>query len=405
MTGPSKYDVIIAGGGPAGASAAIHLATSGARVLLAEQKKFPRPKLCGEFISPECQSHFERLGVGDQMLAGNPSSLTETVFYSQNGASVSVPSDWFSTRGVAIGLSRAAMDERLLGRAIEVGVDVRQETVVASLVFEDARVTGVNLKTHNSEARVNAPLTIDATGRSRTLARLAEKAVNIQAHGQHRELVAFKAHFRNTRVAPGACEIYFYHGGYGGLSSIENGLSNLCFIVNARDVRASRSNPDRVVREVVRRNQRAEQTLRDAVIDSEWQAVSLEGFGRHSPAPVDGLLTIGDAASFIDPFTGSGMLMAFESGELAAKTIALYLDRTGELQMVRRLAEAYRTGYDREFNSRLRLCSLIRRAAFAPGVANLAIRLFSISATLRRRVARATRSQSKRNFSSAQQFK
>ncbi len=48
------YDVVIVGGGPAGASTAIHLAAHGARVLLAEQKKFPRPKLCGEFISPEC---------------------------------------------------------------------------------------------------------------------------------------------------------------------------------------------------------------------------------------------------------------------------------------------------------------------------------------------------------------
>jgi flavin-dependent dehydrogenase len=55
---------------------------------------------------------------------------------------------------------------------------------------------------------------------------------------------------------------------------------------------------------------------------SDWLAVSLESFGRHSPAPAVGLLAIGDAASFIDPFTGSGMLMALESGELVAGAIA-----------------------------------------------------------------------------------
>ena len=64
-----NFDVIIAGAGPAGSSTAIHLARNDLRVLLVEQKKFPRPKLCGEFISPECQRHFQNLGVAESMLA------------------------------------------------------------------------------------------------------------------------------------------------------------------------------------------------------------------------------------------------------------------------------------------------------------------------------------------------
>src|SRR3954453_1958185 len=92
------YDVVIAGGGPAGASAAIHLALQGARVLLAEQKRFPRPKLCGEFISPECLDHFERLGVGTRMTEARGAPLSETVFYARRGARVSVPSAWFGTQ-------------------------------------------------------------------------------------------------------------------------------------------------------------------------------------------------------------------------------------------------------------------------------------------------------------------
>src|SRR6266487_6198437 len=101
MTLSLDYDVIIAGGGPAGTSAAIHLATRGVSVLLAEQKKFPRAKLCGEFISPECALHFERLGVADRMFAARPASLTETIFYSRNGKSVTVPSAWFGASGIA----------------------------------------------------------------------------------------------------------------------------------------------------------------------------------------------------------------------------------------------------------------------------------------------------------------
>src|SRR5713226_5806590 len=121
MSESFDYDVIVVGGGPAGASAAIHLATRGARVLLAEQKKFPRAKLCGEFISPECALHFESLGVTDQMFTAQPARLNETVFYSRTGNSVSVPSAWFGATGVALGLSRAEMDERLLRRASDAG--------------------------------------------------------------------------------------------------------------------------------------------------------------------------------------------------------------------------------------------------------------------------------------------
>ncbi|MDQ3258812.1 MAG: FAD-dependent oxidoreductase, partial [Acidobacteriota bacterium] len=124
------YDVIIVGGGPAGASTAIHLAAHGARVLLAEQKKFPRPKLCGEFISPECVAHFARLGVVEQMLAAGGVEVAETVFFTLGGQSVNVPSAWLggTHRRVALGLSRAAMDERLLSRARDVAVTVLEES-------------------------------------------------------------------------------------------------------------------------------------------------------------------------------------------------------------------------------------------------------------------------------------
>jgi flavin-dependent dehydrogenase len=386
-----SYDVIIAGAGPAGSSAAIHLARSGARVLLLEQKKFPRPKLCGEFISPECCSHFERLGVAERMLAGNPAHLSETVFYAKSGTNVTVPSSWFSVHGVALGLSRAEMDERLLRRASEAGADVREDVTVVDLLVQDRRVNGVKIKYNGVEQAITAGITIDATGRTRALTRMFERAAGIKPRLQQRRLVAFKAHLSGARVAPGACEIYFYRGGYGGLSTIENGLSNLCFIVNAREVRAHDSDPNRLMREVVCENRRAADTLGNAAQGSDWLAVSLESFGRHSPAPTPGLLAIGDAASFIDPFTGSGMLMALESGELVADAITAELDRLEGASVWESVSENYAELYRARFNSRLRLCSMIRRAAFVPGFADLAIRFFGTSKAMRRRVASATR--------------
>ena len=391
----NDYDAVIVGGGPAGTSAAIHLATRGARVLLAEQKKFPRAKLCGEFISPECLEHFERLGVADQMLGAGGAELSETRFYSRSGKFVNVPSEWFgSRRAGALGLSRAEMDARLMARAREAGVEVLEEAQGAGLLFEGKRVRGVTLKVDGRSLEVNSLVAVDATGRSRALARRVEREEEKSqgAITKRSSLVAFKAHLENASGHQGRCEIYFYRGGYGGLSHVENGLSNLCFIASARDVRACGGDANRVMREVLMKNRRAAHTLAGArPLAGGWLAVALEGFGRRPLVPAAGLLTIGDAASFIDPFTGSGMLMALESGELAAQTIARHLPALRKNEQFDEVASRYGAQYNRVFGARLRVCALMRRAAFVPRFAETLIFALGASAPARRYLARRTR--------------
>lgn len=388
------YDAVIVGGGPAGTSVAIHLAASGARVLLAEQKLFPRAKLCGEFISPECLKHFERLGVAEKMADAGGAELMETVFYSRNGRRVSVPTEWFGSGAVrALGLSRAEMDARLLTRAHEVGVCVLDETKAVGLLMDKGHVRGVRLQRRGEVLESRSLITIDASGRSRALARRIEK----EQHPKRRRrkasapLVAFKAHLENANGAPDACEIYLYRGGYGGLSRVESGLSNLCFIASARDVRTFGGDPEKVMRAVVLKNSRAAHTLAQANVRTGWLAVALEEFGQRSVHPASGMLTVGDAASFIDPFTGSGMLMALESGELAARTIVRHLSQLGSDDSIDKLACDYRTQYDEMFGARLRVSALMRSAAFVPRLAELLIVLLSGSERARRFLARSTR--------------
>ncbi|MEP6718684.1 MAG: NAD(P)/FAD-dependent oxidoreductase [bacterium] len=388
---PDTFDVAIAGAGPAGTSAAIRLALNGIRVLLVEEKKFPRAKLCGEFISPECIAHFQQLGVLDQMLSAGATSLRETVFYSARDYKVAVPSEWFTSGATALGLSRSEMDHRLLERAKATGVMVLEDTQAAGLLFADELVCGMKVKTADGLREFRSQITIDATGRSRALARHLEREQHRPTIKRKRGLVAFKAHLENARVAPGACEIYLYKGGYGGLSEIEHGLSNLCFIVSADDVRSLNSDPDRVLREVVMQNSRAAKTLEQARLHSAWLSVALDGFGRKALMPANGLLTIGDAAGFIDPFTGGGMLMALESGFVVAETIKAHLGPAADAQTIRLVAKEYEREYTRTFDSRLRVSGLLRRAAFIPHLADAAILLFGASAYLRRKLARATR--------------
>jgi flavin-dependent dehydrogenase len=390
MAAANTYDVVIAGAGPAGASAAIHLAARGASVLLVEQKKFPRAKLCGEFISPECLPHFERLGVADQMMTAGGALLSQTVFYSRNGRNVTVPSEWFRGNGSALGLSRSEMDHKLLERARAIGVEVLEDTHAASLFTEAERVCGVGFKSGDQSTSCQALVTIDATGRTRALARRLNGDGRKSKKSQP-PFVAFKAHLEDTSVAAGTCEIYFYSGGYGGLSSVEHGLSNLCFIASAKAVRDCGADAERVVREVVTRNARAALTLAHARTRSEWLAVALESFGRQETVPAAGLLTIGDAAAFIDPFTGSGMLMALESGEVAANAILAHLPGLRQGASFSALAREYHTEYQKRFSARLRVCALLRRAAFVPCLAEASIRLFGASHRVRRALARATR--------------
>jgi len=102
------------------------------------------------------------------------------------------------------------------------------------------------------------------------------------------------------------------------------------------------------------------------------------------------MLAIGDSAAFIDPFTGSGMLMALENGELAADVIVRQWNKS-ELDPAS-LADDYERHYQARFDARLRMCSLLRRVAFRPWLAEMAISALGISERCRSWIARATRS-------------
>jgi menaquinone-9 beta-reductase len=394
----SKSEIAIVGAGPAGAAAAIRLASAGFAVTLVERERFPRQKLCGEFISPECLAHFRALGVLDAMLSAGGARLSKTVFYEPDGKSVAVPSQWFGQKENALSLSRAAMDLRLLEKARAVGVKVFEETQIVGLLTENEIVRGVKAKNTTGESfEIAADLTVDATGRARVLGKLAEKFSQrrkaetlserknpkSKIQNSKSKLVGFKAHLKNARIEADVCEIYFFRGGYGGLSFVENDLANHCFLICADVVKQFGGDAERIVREVVFQNKRAAQTLRSAETVFDWLAVAVDGFGARSLNPASNLLAIGDAGAFLDPFTGSGMLM--ESAELLAEAVAEN-ERAPE-----RIARRYESAHHEKFRRRLRVCSVLRRAAFVPHLAKAAINVLSYSDRARRLLARATR--------------
>ena len=387
-----KPKIAIVGAGPAGASLAIRLAQENFEVTLIEREKFPREKLCGEFISPECLAHFERLDVLGEMLAVGGDRIFETIFYGANGKSVSVPSKWFDAGGRgALSISRARMDLLLLEKAKRSGVCVLEETYVAGLLLDDEKVCGVKVKTKNHEAfEIRADLTIDATGRANVLANLAKKfkvqssKIKVPKNPQPR-FVGFKAHVKKAELEKGRCEIYFFPGGYGGLSLVENDLANHCFLIRAETVRKFNSDVEQILEKVIFQNRRALETLKNAEPVYDWLAVSVDNFGVKNLNPLPGLLAVGDAAAFIDPFTGSGMLMALESAEILAQTMA---ENRFSLEQI---TGKYQALHAERFRRRLRICSLMRRAAFMPNLAGHLISVLNFSEKAREMLARATR--------------
>jgi len=379
MTDRDRYGAVIVGAGPAGSSLAIRLALAGRRVLLVDKSCFPRDKVCGEYISAECTKHFAELGVNSPIESIGATAITETAFYTRGGRHFAVKSDWFGgAGGVAHGLSRAVMDNALVQRARDLGVNVIENGRVGEAFPDGTALIRIN---EGAKLRVRADLFVDATGRARSLSKLLAPTRTRESKPTH---IAFKAHVRDARIPPTRCEIYGYSGGYGGCNRIELDKYNLCYIASARDARRLSSNPEHLLRNVVFQNAQAQRSLSEAKICSPWLAVPITRYGRGIPAPCQNLIAIGDAAAFIDPFTGSGMLMAFESARLAAKSI---LSSPSFAQLSRTYSAAHSAAFDR----RLRFSSALRYAAYSPVMGELLAILLSGSSSLSKRVAKGTR--------------
>jgi flavin-dependent dehydrogenase len=387
MVADRKYKIAIVGAGPAGSSLAIRLAVAGFETVLIERERFPRHKLCGEFISPECLRYFRELDVYDSMLSAGGDRITETRFFEKGGKSIAVPSGWFGEGGYALGLSRAEMDHRLLVRAKDAGVAVLEGTTVMRIDTAGGRVEKIVARSNDGRAiEIAADIFVDATGRAAALGKLFERRDAPRGSGSAKPaFVGFKAHIAGADLQKGICEIYSFPGGYAGLSHVEGGLANLCFLIRSETARSMPGGANEIVERVIVRNRRAAAALKNFAATDRWLAVSVTGFGTKQLAPAQNLFSVGDAASFIDPFTGSGMVMALESAEVLAAVIA------GGHAAPSMLKSEYERVYRRRFANRLWFCSLLRLTAFMPRLATAVVYSLGLSSAARQVFARATR--------------
>jgi flavin-dependent dehydrogenase len=337
-------DLAIIGGGPAGTAAALEGSRLGLQAAIWERDRFPRDKVCGEFISSEALPLLQSEIPGT---VARGAEIRCAEFVSDNGLSRT-----FRLPCPALGLSRRVLDEALWKACEAAGIEVHEGESVRSVRKPgsgDRQSPTWEIETAAGNIR-KAKALIVACGRWWTVEGLSSPARLPKSQTQG-EWVGVKAHFAGI-PARGNVEMYFFRGGYCGLAPVEDGACNVCCLVHRERVRECRAmGMDDFAAWLVQVSHLAalEKRLRGARQVSPVVTTAPVHLSRRQAAQ-SGALMVGDAAGFLDPFTGEGISMGLHSGRLAARAVAMALsegfgnDRAAEIYC-RSLKEAVRRSY------------------------------------------------------------
>ena len=367
-------DVLIVGGGPAGASTAFQLARQGVHVRVLERSRFPRPKPCAECLSPQASRVLSEMGVLAE-LEPRGALLRGMIVRSPDGTSAT--GDYaaahgfraFRDRGLAI--RRELLDDVLLRRAREAGARV-DERVRASDVLRDARgtVNGVRtLASNGGTEEVRARIVVGADGLRSVIAR----RLGVARTAAWPRRISLVAHYRGVRGVSEYGEMHVERDGFVGIADVGDGVTTVAAVFparRAREISGDRSGfLDRWLASKPHLAGRFAHATRDA------HAVAVGPFASHARrAWHPGALLVGDAADFFDPFTGEGMYAALHGGELLAPFL---IEALGGARDERVVLAGYDRARKREFGGKWKLERIVGMAIAYPWFLNNAAKVLS----------------------------
>ncbi|MDQ0057903.1 NAD(P)/FAD-dependent oxidoreductase [Paenibacillus harenae] len=311
------HDVAIVGAGVAGSSLAKLLADRGLDTLLVDQKSFPRHKVCGEFLSPESRSMLESFGLDDYIQELRPASIERTRLNFSYGKALEI-----NLPGHAIGVSRYALDSVLHRAATEAGAKLRTRTTVTAVTPHDYGYL-IETKQDRAEAvTIHARAVIAAWG----AANRAGLPGRAEVEHDKEAFIGVKSHFSGIEAEP-VVELYFFNGGYLGISPIEGGLVNVAALLKRKEFTHADSDKSILgwIDACCRRNPRLAKRLTHADPVPGTQAAVAPVHLNKKPAAWNRIARLGDASIMIPPLCGDGMSMALRSAELCAPLAVSYL--------------------------------------------------------------------------------
>ena len=329
----SRPDLLVLGGGPAGATLGAFAAAAGARVMLIERRVFPRDKVCGEFVSAEGCRVLERLGLLRGLIASGARPMSSCRVTGLRGQSVDLGLPRLQAqRPEALGVSRARLDGLLLDLARRRGVEVRERWEGVRPLIDGGRVSGFRVRavgaSHRTE-EIRAGVVAAADGRRSVLARTLHPQLCDPVRSGPGSWFGLKVHLDGEQAGLGdRVELHLFPGGYAGLAAVEDNRINLCLLVTVRALRACGGSPRRLLDERLRTNPALDEALGNAVACSRWKSVGPLRFAARRAA-VPGAVFVGDAAGTIDPFSGEGISNALCGAALALPIVLRAIERGG----------------------------------------------------------------------------
>jgi flavin-dependent dehydrogenase len=327
-----QTDILIAGGGLAGLTSAIHLARQGLSVTLIEKDSYPHHKVCGEYISNEVLPYLKSLDADPEQCS--PAYISELDFSVAGGKKLKakLPLGGF-------GLSRFAFDHFLSEKAIAQGC-----IIITDQVTEISGSPG-NFEVHTQSGRQWEALVVLGAFGKRSSLDIKWQRPFIQ---QQSPWLAVKAHYRGPHDGH-VVGLHTFEGGYCGVSKVEQDVLNICYLVRVESFKKYK-NIDEHREQVLCRNDELKKIFEQSeCLFDKPLTISQVSFAQKN-AVENHVLMMGDTAGLIHPLCGNGMAMAIHSAKIASDLVLRFFNE--EISYVE-MEEQYTRQWNRLFRRRL----------------------------------------------------